>query len=174
MPKILHSGRTLGSHLHEWQTLIAALINLGAVTFIAIWVTSALTAATKRTEFFLDFTKRYHEIRVASHDLDNKVKTVPSPLNEGDAYQIYFRLFGLIYDEIHAYQNNFLEKEVLVDWLTWQMYDYKNGEFKIGGVPYDNGWQWWLTTPAKYHENTPIMKQIFACKDKECVKGAIK
>jgi hypothetical protein len=44
----------------------------------------------------------------------------------------------------------------------------------IGGVSYENGWQWWLTTPAKYHENTPIMKTIFSCKDKECVKGAVK
>jgi hypothetical protein len=161
------------SRLHEWQTLIAALINVVVVIFIAIWVTSALTAATKRTEFFLDFTKRYHEIRVAAHALDNSVKTKPSPLDEGDAHQIYFRLFGLIYDEIHAYQNNFLEKKVLVDWLTWQMYDYMNGEFKIGGVSYVDGWQWWLTTPGKHHQNTPILKKIFACKDKECVKDAI-
>jgi len=162
------------NRLHEWQTLIAALINVGVGIFIAIWVTSALTAATKRTEFFLDFTKRYHEIRVAAHELDNKVeKAKPSPLDEGDAHQIYFRLFGLIYDEIHAYQENFLEKEVIVDWLSWQMYDYMSGEFKIGGVSYVNGWQWWLTTPAKYHQNTPILKKIFACNDRECVKDAI-
>jgi hypothetical protein len=162
------------NRLHEWQTLIAALINVVVGIFIAIWVTSALTAATKRTEFFLDFTKRYHEIRVAAHELDNKVeKAKPSPLDEGDAHQIYFRLFGLIYDEIHAYQQNFLEKEVIVDWLSWQMYDYMSGEFKIGGVSYVNGWQWWLTTPAKYHQNTPILKKIFACNDRECVKDAI-
>jgi hypothetical protein len=162
------------NRLHEWQTLIAALINVVVGIFIAIWVTSALTAATKRTEFFLDFTKRYHEIRVAAHELDNKVeKAKPSPLDEGDAHQIYFRLFGLIYDEIHAYQENFLEKEVIVDWLSWQMYDYMSGEFKIGGVSYVNGWQWWLTTPAKYHQNTPILKKIFACNDRECVKDAI-
>ena len=162
------------NRLHEWQTLIAALINVVVGIFIAIWVTSALTAATKRTEFFLDFTKRYHEIRVAAHELDNKVeKAKPSPLDEGDAHQIYFRLFGLIYDEIHAYRDGFLAKDVLVDWMTWQMYDHMDGEFKIGGVSYDNGWQWWLTTPAKYHQNTPILKKIFACNDRECVKDAI-
>jgi len=122
---------------------------------------------------FLNFTKRYHDIRVAAHDLDKRVQTNPSPLDEGDAHQIYFQLFGLIYDEINAYQNNFLDKEVLVGWLTWQMYDYIGGEFKIGGVSYDNGWQWWFTTPAKHHQYTPMLKKIFACKDKECVKDAI-
>jgi hypothetical protein len=161
------------SRLHEWQSLIAALINVGVGVFIAIWVTSALTAATKRTEFFLDFTKRYHAIRVAAHELDKKVEREPTPFDEGDAHQIYFQLFGLIYDEIHAYQENFLEKEVIVDWLSWQMYDYMNGESKIGGVSYANGWQRWLTTPAKYSPNTPILKEIFACKDRECVKDAI-
>jgi len=33
---------------------------------------------------FLTFTKRYHEIRVAAHDLDKKVKKEPSPFDEGD------------------------------------------------------------------------------------------
>jgi hypothetical protein len=122
---------------------------------------------------FLNFAKRYHDIRVAAHSLDNRVKTEPSPLDEGDAHQIYFQLFGLMYDEINAYQNNFVEKEVVVEWLAWQMYDYTGGEFKIGGVSYDNGWQWWLTTPAKHHQYTPMLKKIFTCKDKECVKDAI-
>src|SRR5262249_56486227 len=82
---------------------------------------------------FLNFTKRYHDIRVAAHDLDKRVQTNPSPLDEGDAHQIYFQLFGLIYDEINAYQNNFLDKEVLVGWLTWQIYDYIGGEIKFSG-----------------------------------------
>jgi hypothetical protein len=158
--------------LHEWQTLIAALINVGAIIFTAIWVTSGLTAAMKRTEVFLDFTKRYNEIRVAAHELDNRVEATPSAL-EGDAHQIYFRLFGLIYDEVHAYQEGFLEKEVIVDWLSWQMYDYMNGEFKIGGVSYADGWQWWLTTPAQHHQNTSILEKIFKCKERECVKDVI-
>jgi hypothetical protein len=161
------------SHLREWQSLIATLINLVVATSLAIFVTNELTASTKRTEFFLNFTKRYHEIRTAAHDLDKRLKTNPGSIDEGDAHQIYFQLFGLTYDEINAYQNNFLDKNVLVDWLTWQMYDYMGGEFKIGGVSYDEGWQRWLSTPAKYHQHTPMLKKIFACKDKECVKDVI-
>jgi hypothetical protein len=173
MPQIVHSGRNLISRLHEWQSLIGTLISQVVVIIIAIWVTSSLTASMKRTEFFLTFTKRYHEIRVAAHDLDKRVKKEPSPFDEGDAHQIYFQLFGLMYDEVNAYQNKFLDKEVLVGWLTWQMYDYTGGEFKIGEVSYDNGWQWWLTTPAKHLQYTPMLKKIFTCKDKECVKDTV-
>src|SRR5262249_12214463 len=84
----------------------------------------------KRADFFLYFTKQYHEIRTDARKLDNRVKTEPTSLDEGDAHQIYFRLFGLLYDEMHAYQNGFLEKNVSVDWMTWQMYDHMGGEFK--------------------------------------------
>jgi uncharacterized protein DUF4062 len=135
--------------------------------------TTTVPDSTKRTEVFLSFTKRYNDILVAAHDLDKRVKTQKGPSDEGDAHQIYFQLFSLMYDEIHAYQENLLPKKVLVEWMTWQMYEYTGGEFKIGGVSYDNGWQWWLSTPAKHHEYTPIMKKIFACKDKECVKDVI-
>jgi len=173
MSKIIQKGRNLVALLDKWQTLIATLINVVVVLFVTIWVTDALTTATKRTEFFLDFTKRYHEIRQRAHDLDDRVKTNASPLDEGDANQIYFQLFGLIYDEIHAYQNNFLDEKVFLNWMTWQMYEYSGGEFKIGGVSYDNGWQSWLTTPAKHHEYTPIMAKIFVCDKKECVKDTI-
>jgi len=62
------------SRLHEWQGVIGTLIS-GLITIsIAIGVTAALTAAMKRTDFFLEFTKRYHAIRADAHDLDNRVK----------------------------------------------------------------------------------------------------
>jgi hypothetical protein len=58
--------------------------------------------------FFLNFTTRYHQIRVDAHALDKKMKHPPATPNpetvdESDVHEIYFRLFGLIYDEIHAY-----------------------------------------------------------------------
>lgn len=118
------------------------------------------------------FTKSYKDILDAAQDLDKRVKTQKSPSDEDEAHQIYFKLFGLMYDEIYAYKEKLLPKETLVDWMTWQMNEYTVGEFKIGGVSYDSGWQRWLTK-AKHHEYTPIIKKIFACKDKECVKDAI-
>src|SRR5215471_14627311 len=117
MPKAIRSGRKFVESLHEWQSLISALISSVVTVTIAIWVTSALTTAIKRTDFFLDFTKRYHQIRIDAHELDNRVKAKQNPEDEGDARQIYFRLFGLMYDEVHAYQEGFLAKSVLVDWM---------------------------------------------------------
>src|SRR5262249_60158927 len=122
--------------------------------------------------FFLAFTKSYNDILDAAQDLDKMVKTQKSPSDEDEAHQIYFKLFGLMYDEIYAYKEKLLPKETLVDWMTWQMNEYTVGEFKIGGGSYDNGWQRWLTK-AKHHEPTPIIKKKFACKDKEGVKNAI-
>jgi hypothetical protein len=173
MPRATRSGGNFVDRLHEWQPLISALVSSVVTITIAIWVTSALTTAIKRTDFFLDFTKRYHQIRTDAHNLDNRVKAEPHPEDEGDARQIYFRLFGLMYDEVNAYQNGFLAKSVLIDWMTWQMYDHMDTDFKIGGMSYDNGWRWWLTTPGRHHSYTPMLEAIFACKNQDCVKGAI-
>jgi hypothetical protein len=136
--------------------------------------TTKVPDSTKRIEVFLDFTKSYKDILDAAHDLDKRVETQKSPSDERDAHQIYLKLFSLMCDEIKAYQQKVLSKEDLVEWMTWQMYEYTGGEFKIGGVSYDNGWQRWLTRPAsEHHEYTPIIKKIFGCKDKECVKDVI-
>jgi hypothetical protein len=91
-----------------------------------------------------------------------------------NAHEIYFRLFGLIYDEIRAYDDGFVTEDVFVGWITWQMYDHMNGEFKIGGVSYDEGWRWWLTTPGQYSPYTDMLKEIFkCCKERACVKDII-
>src|ERR1700745_435560 len=155
------------THLQNWQSLIAALINAAIVISVAIWVQYGLTASVERTEFFLTFTKRYHDVRGDAHKLSNKVKTDPGPLDEGDAHQIYFQLFGLMYDEFNAYQRNLLDEEAFVDWMVWQMYEFKDGKFEIGKVSYQDGWKEWLATPARYHKYTPMMQQIFASSDRE-------
>src|ERR1700741_1091492 len=110
MPKTIQGGKNWVARIREWQSLIGTLISGIIGIGIAIGVTSALTAAMKRTDFFLDFTKRYHQIRDDAHDLKNRIKTKPGSegIDEGDAHQIYFRLFGLMYDEVHAYHDGFL------------------------------------------------------------------
>jgi hypothetical protein len=161
------------AYLQQWQSLMAALINAAIAISVAIWVQYGLTASMKQTDFFLTFTKRYHEIRAEAHELSNKVKTKPGPLDEGDAQQIYFQLFGLMYDEINAYQKKLLDEDALVDWMVWQMYEFKDGKFEIGKVSYQDGWKEWLTTPARYHHYTPTVERIFASSDRESVKRAI-
>ena len=94
-------------------------------------------------------------------------------MDEGDAHQIYFQLFGLMYDEFNAYQRNLLDEEAFVDWMVWQMYEFKDGKFEIGKVSYQDGWKEWLATPARYHKYTPMMQQIFASSDRESVRRAI-
>jgi hypothetical protein len=161
------------SQLLPWQPLIAALINAAIALSLAIWVSYGLTAALKRTEFSLDFTKRFHAILVEVHKLDNRIKTEPGPLDNGDAHQIYFQLFGLMYDEVSAYQDSFLAKKLLVDWMTWQMHEFGRNDFRIGAVSYQEGWKAWLATPAEHHRLTPVMQRIFACENENDVRRAI-
>jgi hypothetical protein len=154
--KTIHSGANWIAPLHlfgrlkEWQSLIGSFLAI----FVAIYITNALTASMKRADSFLSFTTRYHEVRVDAHALDKKMMnhplatSNPATVDESDAHEIYFRLFGLVYDEIHAYRDGFLAEDAFVDWMTWQMYDYKGGQFRIGGVSYDEGWRWWLGTPG--------------------------
>src|SRR5262249_10070348 len=127
--------------LHEWETLIATFINAVIVIGVAIFVTSAVTNSQKRTEFFIDFTKRYQGILGDAHKLSKEITNKhpadanyqPSAAEEDDAQQIYFQLFGLIYDEYTAYRNNFLDQETITNWLTWQWHDFTDKKFKIGG-----------------------------------------
>ena len=160
--------------------IIGALIVAGTTVLVAIVVTEHLTTATKRAEFFLDFTKRYHNIIAEKHKLDRKIKTVrqdqpqyqPNKLEQADAHQIYFQLFGLIYDEFYAFRHNFLDPEALVHWMTWQMHDAY--DFEIGGVSYTNGWEMWFAIPAvKPHQATPFMIEVRKCKDEGCVRRVV-
>ena len=179
--KTIHSGVNWVARLHlfgrlkEWQSITGSFLAI----LVAIYITGALTTSMKRTDSFLNFTTRYHQIRVDAHALDKKMRHPPAMPNpetadESDAHEIYFRLFGLIYDEIHSYRDGFLAEDALVDWMTWQMYDHRDGQFKIGGLSYDEGWRWWLTTPGKHSRYTPMLREIFACcKGGQCVKDAI-
>jgi hypothetical protein len=170
------------SRLHEWQTLIATFINAVVVISVAIFVTSAVTNSQKRTEFFMNFTKRYLGILADAHKLSNEIANKhlgevsyqPSRGEEGDAHQIYFQLFGLMYDEYYAYRNKFLDQETITNWLTWQMHDFSDKKFKIGGVLYADAWKEWLTGPARDHSLTQVINKILECQNRECVMRVIK
>jgi hypothetical protein len=178
----LYKKSSFAKWLHEWETLFATLINAVIVIGVAIFVTSAVTNSQKRTEFFIDFTKRYQAILADAHKLSNEIAKKhttdesyqPSPAEEGDARQIYFQLFGLIYDEYAAYRNRFLDQETIIDWLTWQMHDFNDKKFKIGGVLYADAWKEWLGGPARDHSLTQVISTIFECRDRECVTRKIK
>jgi hypothetical protein len=177
----LYKKSSFRKWLHEWETLIVALINAFIVVGVAIFVTSAVTNSQKRTEFFMNFTKKYQDILFNAHRKSNEIATKHladasyqlSRADEGDAHQIYFQLFGLIYDEYTAYQNNFLDDETITNWLTWQMHDFNDKKFNIGGVLYEDAWKEWLTGPARDHSLTQVINKIFECRDRECVTRVI-
>ena len=168
--------------LHEWETLIATFINAVIVVGVAIFVTSAVTNSQKRNEFFIEFTKRYQGILGDALKLSKEIANKhpadpsyqPSAAEEDDAQQIYFQLFGLIYDEYYAYRNNFLDQETIINWLTWQLHDFNDKKFKIGGVLYADAWKKWVTGPARDHSLTKVITRIFGCQDRECVTRVIK
>jgi len=164
-----------------WDPVVGALITSGTAVLVAIFVTKSFTRATKRTEFFLDFTKRYHAVLVEKHKLDRKFKEAPpkSPaeieLEKADAHQIYFQMFGLIYDEFYAYQNDFLDPEAFEIWMIWQMYDATEGKFQIGGVSYQEGWEAWFANRAvKLHSATPFVQQMRVCSSPESLRSIIR
>jgi hypothetical protein len=156
-------------------------LTLATTFIIAIFVTTAITNSQKRTEFFLEFTKRYLGIVDKAHKLNKEIankhatdtKYQPSFIEEGTAREIYFELFGLIYDEYYAYQSCFLDQKTIVNWLTWQMHDLHDNS-KIGGMLYEDAWKEWLRSPARDHSITPVIKAIFDRRDRECVKRIIR
>jgi hypothetical protein len=157
-------------------SLIVALVTL-AVAFV---VTQRLTTATKRTEFFLEFTKRYQSIYTEKRNLDRNVQIArqnvstyqPNAVEEGDANLLFYQLFGLIYDEFYAYQHNFLEPEVFVQWMRRQWHDAKNTQFE--GVPYRDGLDTWLRMSAvQSHPTTRKVEEIFKCATEDCVRDVV-
>jgi hypothetical protein len=157
--------------LQRWQTLIGSVLAVLATAGVAWLVTEKLNTSIKRTEFFVDFTKRYHVIRVEGHKLDNNIKVRRqndpkyslTDIEKSDAHQIYFQLFGLIYDEFYAYRGNFLDPEIFVDWMAWHVVDTASGK-EIGGVSYSEGWQTWYAHPmVPLQKASPFVVEIQNC-----------
>ncbi len=159
----------------EWQSFIGTVVAI----VLTIWVTSNLTAATKRTELFLEFTKQYRALitKIGAYNKDFRHRPPGQVSSEDkiDADQIYFELFSLLYDEFNAYQSGFLDKDLLVDWMTWQLHDFNKGKFAIGSVSYQEGWDSWRQSAAHELNATPYVERIYQCKppERSCISSIV-
>ena len=114
---------------------------------------------TKRTEIFLEFTKRYHDIVAAINALKfdftkNPVelrKFADDDVKEEAAHEFYRQFFGLLFDEFVAYQHGFLGRHAFTKWMKWR--NVEASKFEILGVGYMKGWDNWVRqTPFKQHD----------------------
>ncbi|HEY2534664.1 MAG TPA: hypothetical protein VGJ20_43285 [Xanthobacteraceae bacterium] len=176
---------------HWWDTFkdLMPLISAGLVVVttvgIALFVTRHINTSTKRTEFFLAFTSRFHEALAAVHALEKEIAEDPlkNPTpREGEnnlkgkiwnsqAQELYRQFFGLIFDEFYSYQHNFLDREIFTEWMKWRYIDanadpnFPEYRFAIAGVTYLEGWNGWVKHPAyKQHQFTDFMNKVHAQK----------
>jgi membrane-associated phospholipid phosphatase len=158
---------TLQTH---WEALVplfgAGLVALTTIG-VAIGVTQRINQTTKRTEFFLGFTTRFHNINAAIHALEFDLSTnpvVPRKFDNDDvrraaAYELYRQFFGLMFDEYFAYQRGFLGRDAFMEWMKWRNFDVRN--FMILGVGYMEGWNNWVKlTPFKQHKFINFMEAV--------------
>lgn len=147
---LLHFGK-------EWKDLIP-LIGAGIVALtaacVAFWATWRLNTAMKRTEFFLKFTERFHNILQAKHqlelradqrDVETGLPTLGDEQRTKEAQEIYRQFFGLMFDEFFSYKKGFLDRAAFVEWMRWRQFDYSLGphdepNFSIAGISYRDGW----------------------------------
>lgn len=133
----------------EWQQLapIVGGTIAGLCTLFAAWrINSFLSREIKSKEFVFQFTQRYHDVLGTKHRLNH-----PQPnerVTTEDAYEMYRRLFGLVFDEFYAYQHGFLDAGIFTEWMKWRRDDYQGDKyrFEVCGVTYREGWELWGPT----------------------------
>jgi hypothetical protein len=141
----------------EWKDFFplfgSALVAATALT-IAVIATWWLNTTIKRTEFFLKFTERFHDI-LTEVDVENANATSQPPgARRRKAHALYRQFFGLMFDEWYAYRCGFLDPRAYTEWMIWRYFDSNPPQqaqryiFEIGGVPYLAGWQLWKDKPA--------------------------
>lgn len=176
---------------HWWDTFkdLMPLISTGSLIVttigIALFVTQRINTSTKRTEFFLAFTGRFHEVLAAVQSLEKEIAEDPlknptpregennlkAKIWQSQAHELYRQFFGLMFDEFYAYQHNFLDREIFTEWMKWRYHD-ANGDsnfpeyrFAIAGVPYLEGWKKWVKHPAYVqHQFIEFMNKVHAQK----------
>jgi hypothetical protein len=162
----------------QWQHLMplfgAIIVAVTTIT-VGVIVTIRLNTAMKSTEFFLGFTKRFHEILAAVDALHVDIEKNPSgtlgfvnqDIRKRQAHELYRQFFGLMYDEYFAYRRGLLDRSAFVEWMKWRYADenpspnFPDYKFEIVGVSYSDGWKQWVKKPAfKQHDFIRFMNEI--------------
>ena len=88
------------------------------------------------------------------HDVEQRSKKgdeKSEPLS-AEAHELYRQFFALMSDQLFAYQRSLLFESMLVDWMIWRVYAYKEIQgshtFAVAGVTYRDGWETWSKRPA--------------------------
>jgi hypothetical protein len=158
------SPDTLQSHWAWLVPLFSAVLIAVTTILVAIFVTRRINQTTKRTEFFLGFTTRFHNIFAAIHEVEldfskDKVearKFASDDIKKAAAHELYRQFFGLMFDEFFAYQHGFLGRDAFTEWMKWRNFDTSN--FKVLGVGYMEGWNNWVKlTPFKQHTQSELV-----------------
>jgi hypothetical protein len=165
--------QAFGTRWSAFMPLVGAcftgLMTLGAAG-VATW---SLNRSMKRTEFFLRFTERFHNIMLSKHNLelrlaevdDHGVKKIKDETAKKEASELYRQLFGLMFDEFFAYRRGLLDRSAFVEWMRWRNYECKNDaqnnpNFQIGPTSYQTGWDTYSRLPLLRSEFTEFLTKI--------------
>jgi hypothetical protein len=141
----LHSFQDWGEQWKNLVPLFSSILVALTTIGVAILVTRRINQTTKRAEFFLGFTTRFHNILAAIHALQFDLSKNPvesrkfsDDLGKTAAQELYRQFFGLMQDQFFAYQRGFLDRDAFTEWMKCRYVDAWHPEykFKIFDVPY--------------------------------------
>jgi hypothetical protein len=169
MEELLEFGTRWSVFMPLVGACFTGLMTLGAAG-VATW---SLNRSMKRTEFFLKFTERFHNIMLSKHKLelslaevdDHGAKKTKDEIAEKEASELYRQIFGLMFDEFFAYRRGLLDRRAFVEWMRWRNYEYKNDaqnnpNFKIGSISYQTAWDTYSRLPLLRSEFTEFLTKI--------------
>jgi hypothetical protein len=191
-----------GARWHDLIPLFSAFIVAGTTATVAIIATVRLNKAIKRTEFFLGFTKRFHDILAAIDALhldmarnprlapgeftrtaptDGPAAGLSAAVRARQAHELYRQFFGLMFDEFYAFRHGFLATGAFVEWTKWRYFDanpsplVSGDRFEIAGVNYIVGWMQWSNRQALHgHAFIEFMNTIHNLRPVEDLDGHIR
>jgi hypothetical protein len=157
-------------------TALGPLITAGVLI-----MTVLISRAQHRSTVALEFHRRYDELLMAAHDLNEQLevkraKNAGYVLTDGDtqkAFNYYARFFSLQFDEYTSYRKGFVDQEVFTQWMVSRLRQAhsKSPVDDVGGIHYTEGWarQKGFFTGTKF---TDFLSTVHISEDK--AKRAIK